>query len=91
MENDAVKRIKDYIAGHIREPITASDVAKAAGYSQFHAARIFKYATGLTPFEYIRRERLTESARALRSDKIRVIDVAFDYVFNSHEGFTRAP
>jgi AraC-like DNA-binding protein len=90
MESDAVKRIKDYIAEHIREPITASDVAKAAGYSQFHAARIFKNATGLTPFEYIRRERLTESARALRSDKIRVIDVAFDYVFDSHEGFTRA-
>ena len=31
MENDAVKRIKEYISEHIREPITASDVAKAAG------------------------------------------------------------
>ncbi|MDR1538664.1 MAG: AraC family transcriptional regulator [Clostridiales bacterium] len=90
MENSAVKRIKTYIAEHIQEPITASDIARAAGYSQFHAGRLFKEATGLTTFEYIRRERLLESAHALRGEKTRVIDVALDYVFDSHEGFTRA-
>ncbi|MDR0838904.1 MAG: AraC family transcriptional regulator [Oscillospiraceae bacterium] len=90
MENSAVERIKAYIAEHIREPITAADIARAAGYSQFHAARVFKEATGLTPFEYIRRERLLESAHALRGERTRVLDVALDYVFDSHEGFTRA-
>ncbi len=83
-------RMKAYISGHLQEPITASDVAKAAGYSQYHAARIFKEETGLSPFEYIRRERLTASAHALRSGKYRVLDIALDFVFDSHEGFTRA-
>ena len=44
------------------------DIARAAGYSQYHAARVFKGETGLSPFEYIRRERLTASARALRAE-----------------------
>ena len=90
MENNTVMCIKEYIAKHLRDKITAVDIARAAEYSQFHASKIFKEATGLTPFEYIRRERLFESAHALRGEKIRVIDVAFDYMFDSHEGFTRA-
>ena len=90
METNPVERIKAYIAEHVHDTITAADIARAAGYSQFHAAKLFKDATGLTPFEYIRRERLLESAHALRVGKVRVLDVALDYVFDSHEGFTRA-
>lgn len=86
----ATKRMLEYISLHLKSPITASDVAKAAGYSQYHAARIFKRETGLSPFEYIRRERLTASARALRAGKSKVLDIALDFVFDSHEGFTRA-
>lgn len=82
--------MKAYIQAHLQEPITASDLARAAGYSQYHATRMFKSETGLSPFEYIRRERLRSSAHALRNGKPKVIDVALDFVFDSHEGFTRA-
>ncbi len=86
----AVTRMKEYIAKHVQEPITAKDLAKAAGYSQYHAARVFKGETGLSPFEYLRRERLTASAHALRSGRCKVLDIALDFVFDSHEGFSRA-
>ena len=79
-----------YMKTHLQKPITSSDIAKAVGYSQYHAARLFKEETGESPFEYIRRERLLQSAHALRSNKSKVIDVALDFVFDSHEGFTRA-
>ena len=86
----AVKQMREFIHEHLQEAITASDIAKAAGYSQYHAARLFKEDTGLSPFEYIRRERLIQSAHALRSGKPKVLDIALDFVFSSHEGFTRA-
>ena len=86
----ATARMQNYIAEHLHEPITARDVANAAGYSQYHAARLFKAETGMAPFEYIRRERLTAAARVLRSGDHAVLDVALDFVFDSHEGFTRA-
>ena len=87
---DTAARMRAYIQEHLREPMTASALARAAGYSPYHAARLFKEATGLSPFEYIRRERLEQSAHALRGTDARVLDVALDFVFDSHEGFTRA-
>ncbi len=86
----AVKQMREFIHSHLQDSITASDIAKAAGYSQYHAARLFKEDTGISPFEYIRRERLIQSAHSLRSGKPKVFDIALDFVFSSHEGFTRA-
>jgi AraC-like DNA-binding protein len=67
-----------------------SMLAKAAGYSQWHSARIFKEFTGKAPFEYIRAMRLSRAAAVLHDADVRIVDVAFDFVFDSHEGFTRA-
>ena len=90
-ENEkAVNRMKDYIQEHITEQITLRMLADAAGYSPWHAARMFKELVGKTPFEYIRAIRLSRAALKLRDDDVRITDVAFDFVFGSHEGFTRA-
>lgn len=86
----AVRKMLEYIGSHLYEPMTLSMIAKAADYSQYHAARIFKEEMGVSPFEYIRRKRLTEAALMLRKKPTRVLDVALDFVFDSHEGFTRA-
>jgi AraC-like DNA-binding protein len=94
MENwgktNAVQRMQDYIRKHITQPITLRMLAQAAGYSPWHSTRIFKEVTGNSPFEYIGMLRLTQAAVRLRAEDVRIIDVAFDFVFQSHEGFTRA-
>ncbi len=82
--------MQEYIEAKLREPITLRELSGAAGYSPWHAARLFKEATGLTPFDYIRSRRLTKAALLLRDGGERVLDVALDFVFDSHEGFTRA-
>ena len=82
--------MQDCIEGHITAPITLHMLAQAAGYSPWHAARVFKELTGKTPFEYIRTLRLSRAAVKLRDEDTRIIDVALDFVFESHEGFTRA-
>lgn len=86
----AVQRMQSFIEAHLTQPITLHMLAEAAGYSPWHAARIFKALTGKSPFEYIRLVRLSRAAVRLRDEDIRVVDVAFDFVFDSHEGFTRA-
>jgi len=86
----AAERMQAYIEAHICEKIAMNALARAAHYSQWHAARLFKEITGKTPFEYIRLRRLSAAAEQLRGTSRKVIDVAFDFVFDSHEGFTRA-
>jgi AraC-like DNA-binding protein len=87
---DAVQRMQDYIESNLSSPITLYDLSRSAGYSPFHCARIFKETTGKAPFEYIRALRLSHAALQLRDEKKKVLDVALDFVFDSHEGFTRA-
>ena len=86
----AVQRMQEYIDEHAMEAITLHMLASAARYSPWHSARIFKELTGKTPFEYIRALRLSRAAVKLRDNDVRITDVAFDFVFDSHEGFTRA-
>lgn len=87
---NAVQCMQDYIEENINQPITLNMLGQAAGYSPWHSTRIFKELTGKTPFEYIRTLRLSRAAIKLRDEDAKIIDVAFDFVFNSHEGFTRA-
>ncbi len=82
--------MQDYIDQHLYEPITLSDLSRNTGYSPFHCAKLFKEHTGKPPFEYIRTLRLSRAALKLRDEKVKVLDVAMDFVFDSHEGFTRA-
>ncbi len=92
MENArAAQRMQEYMETHLTEPVTLCQLAAAAGYSPWHAERIFKEFTGRTPFDYLRSVRLTKAALALRDGgRQRILDVALDFVFDSQEGFTRA-
>lgn len=51
---NAVQKMQDYVETHLHEPITLKNLADAAGYSPWHAAKIFKKLLGKTPFEYVR-------------------------------------
>lgn len=86
----AVQRMQDYILRNRSESIALDGLAKAAGYSAFYAARLFRKYTGKTPFEYQRALNLTDAAKQLRDDGRRIVDVAMDSGFDSHDGFTRA-
>jgi len=82
--------MQDYISSHINDLITLYDLAQACGFSPWHSSRIFKELMGKTPFEYIRAYRISLAALKLRDENVKIIDVAFDFVFDTHEGFTRA-
>jgi AraC family transcriptional regulator len=86
----AVQRMQDYIESHLAENVTLADLARAARFSPWYAARIFKELTGLAPADYLRRMRLSKSALRLRDEKCRVIDVAYDLGFSSVDGYQRA-
>lgn len=87
---DAVQRMQDFIEAHLDEPVTLQQLASAAGYSPWHATRLFRELAGISPLEYLRARRLSRAALRLRDSGDRVLDVALQCAFDSHEGFTRA-
>lgn len=78
------------IERNLHHDLSLGGIAEACGVSRFHLAHAFGDAAGLAVMEYVRRRRLTESAYALASGARDIMEVALDYGYDSHEGFTRA-
>lgn len=87
---EAVQRMQDYIETHLTDKITFADLAKAACFSPWYSARIFKEYTGYAPADYIRRLKLSKSALRLRDETIKVIEIAYEMGFESVDGYQRA-
>lgn len=87
---ETVQKLQFWIKSHLQEPMTLKQLSDISGYSPWHTSRMFKEVTGKNPFDYIRSLRLSSAALVLRDQKCKVLDVALDFVFDSHEGFTRA-
>ena len=87
---EAIERVEHFISENIKNKISLHDIAQAVGYSPWHITKIFKKHTGKTIFDYLRSYRLSQAALILRDEKAVVLDVALDFVFATHEGFTRA-
>lgn len=84
-----LKRVLDYIDGHLSEPITLDQLAGEACLSPFHFARLFRTATGLTPHRYVTDRRIAAAQRALTLSRLSLIEIAVANGFGSQDNFTR--
>jgi AraC family transcriptional regulator len=86
----AAGKVQDFIENNLNCRITFRKTGEVCGYSPWHCIRVFRSVTGMNPNEYIKARRLCEAAKILKEENRKVVDVAFDFMFDSHEGFTRA-
>lgn len=84
-----LQQIIDYIEDHIRDEIDPENLAKIAGYSPYHFYRVFQKHTGYTLMDYVVKRRLQYALHELVHGK-KVIQIAMDYGFDTHAGFTKA-
>ena len=87
---DAIFQAMTFAEDHLQAPINVALMAEVASYSLYHFCRTFGKVTRHTPYDYLIRRRITQAAQAVVETQQKIIDIAFDYQFNSHEGFTRA-
>lgn len=80
----------DFIEHNITENLTCSEIAKRACMSTFHFQRLFSILCGYTVGEYIRNRRLSLAAVEIQSSEHSITDIAFQYGYDTPEGFTRA-
>ncbi|NLO47347.1 MAG: helix-turn-helix transcriptional regulator [Clostridiales bacterium] len=81
--------VLDEVDKRITENIGADDWARSANYSIYHFRRIFLVLTGTPLKSYVIRRKLEYALYDLSQGK-RIIDVALDYGFKTHAGFTKA-
>jgi AraC family transcriptional regulator len=85
-----IQRTVEHIENRLAEPMSLPELAGVAGFSDFHFHRVFQTMVGDPVMEYVRKRRLARAAREIADPGKRILDVALDYGFQSHETFTRA-
>lgn len=79
----------EYIDEHLKEHLSVESLADRSGFSPYHFCRLFSLYMDMPVMEYVRRRRLTRGAEEIYEGR-RILDVALDYGFESHNGFTKA-
>ena len=79
--------VTDYINDNITSEIKLSDLANLAGISQYHFSRLFKKSLGISPNQYLIKQRVERAKSLLKKSDLSVTEVAFSCGFNSHSHF----
>lgn len=87
---DGIQDAIQYMEDNLTEELSIEAIAARAYVSAFHFQRIFSSLCGVTVGEYIRCRRLTLAAQELTSGKLKVIDAAVKYGYDSADSFSRA-
>lgn len=87
---ESLQKAIDYMEDHLLEDITIEEIAKQANASEFHFQRLFSILTDSSVGEYLRQRRLTLAAQELSNSKIKIIDLAYKYGYETPEAFSKA-
>ncbi len=79
-----------YIEEHLREEITAENIAAFCGYSVSNLKYLFRKVFQYGMMDYVNRRKITQAALRLLKTRETVCSVAFYYGYGSQEVFTRA-
>ena len=72
-----IARTIEYIAEHAGEQPTLADIAAAAGWSEYHFARVFRRWAGISPKQFLQHLSLVAAQRTLDDDRS-VLQAALD-------------
>jgi AraC family transcriptional regulator len=86
---EQIQNTIDYIEDHLNQQISIADLAEKAGLSQFYYQRLFRRLVKKPVAEYIRLRRMAKAVDILLDENQRILDIAQDLGFETHEHFSR--
>jgi AraC family transcriptional regulator len=83
-----LRLVCEYIAQNLHSELDLATLAATACLSKSHFLRSFKQSTGLTPHQYVIRERVGRARQLLSDPRLPIADVAYLLGFSSQSHFT---
>lgn len=84
-----LKLVVDYINAHLDQELSLEELAAIAQLSAYHFCRSFKRSTGLTPHQYVIRQRVERAKLLLKDGKIGILEVALACGFTHQSHLNR--
>ena len=88
-EHPHIKNMKRYIADHLTEKITLSDISGAVHLVPHYCCSLFSKREGMSIFEFLNRERIELSKRLIASGTMTLTEVAEHSGFEDYNYFSR--
>jgi AraC family transcriptional regulator len=85
-----LRKVEDYVRENLAEEISVERLAELVELSPFHFSRVFKQATGMTPLQFVTRERITYAQQLIRETSRSLIEIALEVGYTSPSSFTKA-
>jgi len=80
---------EDYVRAHLAERISIETLAELVELSPFHFSRVFKQATGMTPLQFVTRERMLQAQQLIRETSRNLIEIALEVGYTSPSHFAQ--
>jgi AraC family transcriptional regulator len=84
-----LQQVIDYIHENLAENISLETLAEQAEISQYHFARLFKEATGFTPYKFVIKCRIERAKDLILHSQLNMAEIALKVGFNSQSNFTQ--
>ena len=81
-------RLSAHVGSRLHHEISLAEMADVAGLSRNHFCTAFRLATGLTPYEWLTRERMQEARRRLSDTQEPITEIALAIGYNTPSAFT---
>jgi AraC family transcriptional regulator len=88
LTRNQARRVLDHIESYLSSELTLGDLARTAGLSLHHFARMFKRTVGVAPHQYVLARRLERAKGMLRTTGASLVEISLATGFASQSHFT---
>lgn len=86
---EQIQETIEYIEEHLNEELKTESLANVAALSPFYYQRLFSRLVKKPVAEYVKLRRMAKATELLQKKEQRILDIALELGFSSHEHFTR--
>ncbi|MEN3370147.1 MAG: AraC family transcriptional regulator [Verrucomicrobiota bacterium] len=84
-----LRKVEDYVHERLADEISLESLAELAELSPFHFSRVFKQTTGMSPLQFVTRERITRAQQLIRETKRSLIEIALEVGYSNPSHFAK--
>src|SRR5262245_50650276 len=70
-----LRKVEDYVRAHLAQSSSIEKQAELTELSPFHFSRVFKRSTGMTPLQFVIRERMLKVQQLIRETSRGLIEI----------------
>jgi AraC family transcriptional regulator len=84
-----LRKVEDYVRERIAEDISVESLAELLELSSFHFSRMFKQVTGMSPLQFVKRQRIVRAQKLICETSRSFIEIALEVGYTSPSHFAK--